>query len=77
MVSGMGTHTVRRVVTGSLWNLATLDFGLEMRMVEKVRSMKNMMSDVIFVLFLLLGGEGWARGLLWTSLLSSRDFRPS
>lgn len=35
--SGRGTYTVRRLVTGVLWNLAVLDFGLEIRMVEKVR----------------------------------------
>jgi len=33
-VSGSGTYTVRRLVTGMLWNVALLDFGLEMRMVK-------------------------------------------
>jgi hypothetical protein len=35
-VSGRGTYTVRRLITGMLWNVALLDFGLEMRMVELV-----------------------------------------
>ena len=54
----MGTHTVRRLVTGSLWNLATLDFGLEMRMVEQVRTTGNVLWNVAFNVFFFWGGGG-------------------